>query len=74
MPNDSIARAIADLKRQLENIQYVIKVLEDLSRGKRRRGRPPKIFKELMAEEKTAPRKKTKPRKKRKKAVKKPPR
>ena len=57
MAGEPIYRAIHELRKELEHINYVIQAVESLSEGKRRRGRPPKFLAEAMARAKNAPRK-----------------
>jgi hypothetical protein len=48
MAGSRIARAIVDLRKELAHIDQVIRILETLSTGKPRRGRPPKALAEVM--------------------------
>jgi hypothetical protein len=48
MAEDRIMRAIVELRKELAHIDQVIRMLETLSTGKPRRGRPPKALAEAM--------------------------
>ncbi len=48
MPESPIHRAIAELRKELVRLDQVIRMLETLSIGRPRRGRPPKILAEAM--------------------------
>lgn len=48
MAENRIMRAIAELRKELTQIDQVIRMLETLSAGKPRRGRPPKALAEVM--------------------------
>ena len=48
MAENRIMRAIAELRKELTQIDRVIRMLEALSTGKPRRGRPPKALAEVM--------------------------
>ena len=48
MAQDRIRRAIVELRKELAQIDQVIRMLESLSTGKPRRGRPPKVLAEVM--------------------------
>jgi hypothetical protein len=48
MAENRIVRAIAELRKELAHIDQVIRMLETLSNGKPRRGRPPKALAEMM--------------------------
>jgi hypothetical protein len=48
MAENRIMRAIAELRKELTQIDQVIRMLETLSTGKPRRGRPPKALAEVM--------------------------
>jgi hypothetical protein len=48
MAEDRIMRAIVELRKELAHIDQVIRMLETLSTGKPRRGRPPKALAEVM--------------------------
>ena len=54
MAAEPIYKAIQELRKELERIDYVIHAVESLSEGKRRRGRPPKFLAEAMAQAKKA--------------------
>ena len=54
MAGEPIYKAIQELRKELERIDYVIQAIESLSDGKRRRGRPPKFLAEAMARAKKA--------------------
>ena len=55
MAGEPIYKAIQELRKELEHIDYVIQAVESLSEGRRRRGRPPKFLAEGMARAKKAP-------------------
>ena len=57
MAGEPIYKAIQELRKELEHIDYVIQAVESLSAGRRRRGRPPKFLAEAMARAKKAPHK-----------------
>ena len=48
MAENRIMRAIVELRKELTHIDQVIRMLETLSTGKPRRGRPPKALAEVM--------------------------
>ena len=48
MPESPIHRAIVELRKELTRLDQVIQMLETLSNGKPRRGRPPKVLAEVM--------------------------
>jgi hypothetical protein len=48
MAENRIMRAIVELRKELAQIDQVIRMLETLSTGKPRRGRPPKALAEVM--------------------------
>ena len=48
MPDSPIHRAIVELRKELARLDQVIRMLETLSMGKPRRGRPPKVLAEAM--------------------------
>jgi hypothetical protein len=48
MAENRIMRAIAELRKELAHLNQVIRMLETLSTGKPRRGRPPKALAEAM--------------------------
>jgi hypothetical protein len=48
MAENRIMRAIAELRKELAHLNQVIRMLETLSTGKPRRGRPPEALAEAM--------------------------
>ena len=48
MAENRIMRAIVELRKELAHIDQVIRMLESLSAGRPRRGRPPKALAEVM--------------------------
>jgi hypothetical protein len=48
MSESPIHRAILELRKELARLDQVIRMLETLSIGKPRRGRPPKVLVEAM--------------------------
>lgn len=53
MFEDVLHKAIAQLRQERARIEYLIKVVEGLSEGKPRRGRPPKFILNEPAQQNT---------------------